>query len=402
MKGRCSLVTSSLVQAIIFILLLDTTIVYGSINKKIEEEKKELESIRRKIDEKRTQRLKTKKREGSILSRIEELDYQLGDKEDLLRGIDYRLSKKDEEIEGLEGETKRLKGDLVAGKKRVRERIRRMYKEGRLVSLKVIFSATDHVDLLKRYHYMEWLRKKDLEVVEGYEATLREFEVKSNRLEQVRNEMWKAKNEVTSLVREIVDHRRQKEGLLTRVRLERSSYDKVISELEEEASELQSLIKELEARKSKEGGSLGFAKEKGILDWPIGGKVISFFGRQKHPRFDTYIYKKGLEIRSFNGDKIRAIYRGTVVYAGLFRGYGQLIILDHGDNYFSLYAHAERLLVTVGKRVKKEQIIGEIGDTGLSNGNDLYFEIRHGANPIDPILWLKNRGQTVLLGEKDE
>ncbi|HLF87298.1 MAG TPA: peptidoglycan DD-metalloendopeptidase family protein [Nitrospiria bacterium] len=402
MKYRCITVYLSLAPAVMFALLLETVVVYGSNNKKIEEEKRELESITRRIDTKRIQKLKTEKKEGSILSRIEELDYQLGDKEKLLRGIDHGLSKKDVEIEVLEGETERLKGDLAAGKKRVRERIRRMYKEGRLVSLKVFFSATDHIDLLKRYHYMEWLRKRDLEVIEGYEATLRDLEVRTNRLGQVRSEMWKAKNEVTGLMREIEGHRRQKEGLLTRVRLERSSYVKVISELEEEAMELQSLIKELEARKSKETASLGFANEKGRLYWPVSGKIVSSFGRQKHSRFDTYIYKKGVEIRSFNGDKIMAVYSGTVVYAGWFRGYGQLIILDHGDNYFSLYAHAERLLVTVGERVKKEQIIGEIGDTGLSNGNDLYFEIRHGANPIDPILWLKNRGQTVLLGEKDE
>ncbi len=402
MKYRCITVYLSLVPAVMFALLLETVVVYGSNNKKIEEEKSELESITRRIDTKRKQKLKTEKKEWSILSRIEELDYQLGDKEKLLRGIDHGLSKKDVEIEALEGETERLKGDLSAGKKRVREIIRRMYKEGRLVSLKVFFSATDHIDLLKRYHYMEWLRKRDLEVIEGYEATLRDLEVRTNRLGQVRSEMWKAKNEVAGLMREIEGHRRQKEGLLTRVRLERSSYVKVISELEEEATELQSLIKELEARKSKETASLGFANEKGRLYWPVSGKIVSSFGRQKHSRFDTYIYKKGIEIRSFNGDKIKAVYSGTVIYAGWFRGYGQLIILDHGDNYFSLYAHAERLLVTVGERVKKEQIIGEIGDTGLSNGNDLYFEIRHGANPIDPILWLKNRGQTVLLGEKDE
>ncbi len=402
MKNKCSVVFSALVQAIMLFLLINNCYAHGSEDKKIEEEKKELKSITRKIDAKRRQRLKTEKVEGSILSKIEELDHQLGDNENLLRGIDRGLSKKDGEIEGLEEETKRLKGDLVSGKKKVRSRIRRMYKEGRLVSLKVIFSATDHVDLLKRYHYMEWLQRRDLEVIEGYEATLTAFAVKTNRLEQARKEMWKAKNEVTGLMREIEGHRRQKEGLLTRVRLERSSYEKVISELEEEAKELQSLIKELEARKSKETASLGFAKQKGRLSWPVSGKITSSFGRQKHAKFDTYIFKKGVEIGSFEGDNIKAVYKGTVVYAGWFRGYGQLIILDHGDNYFSLYAHAERLLVTVGERVKNKQIIGEIGDTGLSNGDDLYFEIRHGTNPIDPILWLKNRGQAVLLGEKDE
>lgn len=402
MKGKYIFTALFLAQIIVLMLAVNSAFVYGSIAKGIEEEKEELESIRRKIEEKRSKRLNAEKMEGSILSRIEDLNYQLDRKEDHLRAIDLRLGEKDKKIERLEAETKKLKTDLNAGKKRVRERLKRMYKEGRLISLKIIFSATDHIDLLKRYYYMKWLHKKDLEIIKGYEEILREFKGKGDQLEQVRSEMWKAKSDVTSLMKDIESNRIQKETLLVRVRLERSSYDKVISELEEEASELQSLIKELEARKSKEGGSLGFVSEKGRLEWPISGKVISNFGRQKHPKFDTYIYKKGLEIRSFHGDKIRAIYNGTVVFAGWFRGYGQMIILDHGDSYFSLYAYVARLQVSVGERVRKEQVIGEIGDKGLSGGNDLYFELRHGANPIDPVLWLKNRGKAVLLGERDE
>lgn len=400
MKGRYILAVSSLIQVIILVLVIN--IAYGSTSKKIEEEKEELESIRHKIEEKRRQRLNVEKREGSILSKIEDMDYKLGKKEAFLHAIDLSLSEKDKDVERLEAETKRLKTDLIIGKKRVSERLKRMYKEGRLISLKIIFSATDHIDLLKRYYYIKWLHKKDLDVIKRYEQVLKELEGKGNQLEQVRSEMWKTKNEVTNLMKDIESNRRQKESLLTKVRLERASYDKTILELEEEASDLQSLIKELEARKTKKGGSLGFVSKKGRLDWPIDGRIISHFGRQKHPRFGTYIYKKGLEIRSFHGDKIRAIYNGTVVFAGWFRGYGQLIILDHGDNYFSLYAYAARLLVSVGDKVKKDQVVGEIGDTGLSDGNDLYFELRHGANPIDPILWLKNRGRGVLLGERDE
>ena len=402
MKGRGTLLALSLMQAVILILAINSPLASGSTNKKIEEEREELESIRNKIEDKRRQRLKTEKKEGSILSKIEYLDYQFGEKEDLLGAIDLRLIEKDKEIGRLEGESKRLKSDLGAGKNRVRERLRRMYKEGRLVSLKVLLSASDHIDLLKRYYYVKRLHKKDLEVIKGHEETLKEIENKGNQLEHVRGEMWRAKDEVTGLLKDIGTNRRQKEGLLTKVRLERSSYDRAISELEEEALELQSLIRELEARKSKKEGSLGFVSEKGRLDWPVNGRITSYFGRQKHPRFDTYIYKKGLEIRSSHGEKIRAVYNGTVVYAGWFRGYGQLIILDHGDNYFSLYAQVARLLVSIGERTRKGDIIGEIGETGLSNGNDLYFEMRHGANPIDPILWLKDTGKAVLLGERDE
>lgn len=392
MKRRGIFVVSSLLEIFVLILVIGVFYVYGSIDKKIEEEKKELESIRRKIEENIKKRKDAEKKEDSILSRIEDLDHQRQSREDFLGVIDRRLHEKDREIERLENEVKGLKADIAVGKKRARERLRRIYKEGRSRSLRVIFSAADYNSLLKRYYYMKWLQKKDLEVIKGYEETLIDFEDKGNQLEQVRSEMWTAKGEVTRVMEEIESNRRQKEGLLTRVRLERSLYDKVISELEEDASSLQSLIKELESRKRRDDRSLGFVSQRGKLDWPIAGEIISYFGRQKHPRFDTYIYKKGLEIRPFHDNKIRAVYRGVVVFSGWFRGYGQLIILDHGDNYFSLYAHVEKVAVSAGDRVREEQIIGEIGDTGLSDGNNLYFEIRHGASPVDPILWLKGKG----------
>ncbi len=101
--------------------------------------------------------------------------------------------------------------------------------------------------------------------------------------------------------------------------------------------------------------------------------------------------KKGWEIKPTEEDYIRAIYDGIVVYADWFKGYGLLMIIDHGEGYYSLYAHASKLMVGVGDKVKQNHVIGEIGETGYSMDRNLYFEIRQGEKAVDPSLWLTRK-----------
>jgi septal ring factor EnvC (AmiA/AmiB activator) len=103
------------------------------------------------------------------------------------------------------------------------------------------------------------------------------------------------------------------------------------------------------------------------------------------------VQRKGIEIRAEEGSAIRAVMAGTVVYADWLKGYGQVLILDHLNGFFSLYAHASKLLVKVGEHVPSGQVIGETGDTGLTGENTLYFELREGADPVDPLVWLAKR-----------
>jgi len=130
---------------------------------------------------------------------------------------------------------------------------------------------------------------------------------------------------------------------------------------------------------------------KGALPWPADGQVVSFFGRQKHPTFNTYVQRKGIEIRTSEGSFIHAVMSGTVVYADWLKGYGLVIILDHGNGFFSLYAHASKILAKVGERVAEGNPIGETGDTGMIGENTLYFELREGTEPVDPLHWLAKR-----------
>jgi septal ring factor EnvC (AmiA/AmiB activator) len=130
---------------------------------------------------------------------------------------------------------------------------------------------------------------------------------------------------------------------------------------------------------------------KGALQWPSSGKVVAFFGHQKHPKFDTFLQRKGIDIKANQGSVIRSAFDGIVAFADWVKGYGLLLIIDHGLGDVSLYAHASSLLVNVGDRVKGGQPVGAVGDTGLTGDSMLYFEVRAGGKPVDPIKWLSAR-----------
>jgi septal ring factor EnvC (AmiA/AmiB activator) len=130
---------------------------------------------------------------------------------------------------------------------------------------------------------------------------------------------------------------------------------------------------------------------RGKIPWPVSGKIISFFGKNKSSQFKMVVDNSGIQINAAQGTPFRAVSGGTVRFADWFKGYGKLVILDHGGGYYSLYAQASELSVSEGQTVAAGQILGTVGDTGSLVGSSLYFEIRKNGVPQDPLHWLKYR-----------
>ena len=370
--------------------------VYGAepLSKQITKEKQDLDRLKGMIEDQRRKNRAALRRENSILDNLEEIDYQRTLKKKELKVINLQLVERDQEIGKLDRDLESLRREIEAKRDRVRERVRVLYQEDRFSSMNALFSATDYYDFLKRYYYLTWVSNKEGELLEGYRLAVAQMEPKEAALRRARGELLGYRAQITRNLADVQGEKRKKDRLLASVRNEKSVYERSIRELEDSTVRLKGLIQELEKKRSTlppREPSGEFGQQRGHLDWPTGGRVVSTFGRQKHPKFDTYVYRKGIEIQGGPGSLIRSIYTGTVVYADWFRGYGLLVILDHGDKYFSLYAHADRLMVSSGDRVSARQVIGEIGDTGLAGENTLYFEVRRGSEALNPMSWLKRR-----------
>ncbi|MES4785408.1 MAG: hypothetical protein C4294_05840, partial [Nitrospiraceae bacterium] len=259
-----------------------------------------------------------------------------------------------------------------------------------------LLAAEDYETLQRRFRYLSAISEREYDLIQSYRHDANRLEEMERQRAEVRREMLIYKQHTDKKLAEIQGLKRQKHAVLARITQEKESYDRMVAELERSAARIDGLLKELEQRRratafQPKKDIRGVQPVKGVLQWPADGEVISFFGRQKHKSFETYIQRKGIEIRTEEGSAIRAVMPGTVVYADWLKGYGQVVILDHLNGFFSLYAHASTLLVKVGERVETGQSIGETGDTGLTGDSTLYFELREGAEPVDPLLWLAKR-----------
>ncbi len=179
------------------------------------------------------------------------------------------------------------------------------------------------------------------------------------------------------------------------------SVRKEINELNKSASELNNLLASFE-RKRKEAAkktttSKGTGPKIGVpphsLPWPIQGKVISQFGKEYRSDLNTWIFRDGIKISGTAGAQVRASAAGSVIYAGPFRSYGNVVIMDHGKGFFTIYGFLKDIRVSVGDKVETQGVVGTVGkDTQSSSGTGqraVYFEIRQGTTAVDPLDWLK-------------
>jgi murein hydrolase activator len=358
-----------------------------------------LKKLNRQIEQAEQQRKKTVRRERSILKQLDALDRQVQLKQRDLSTIEAKIEKKDDEINTLLDQMGPLQAVLLKRKAMVGDRLETIYKEGKIPYLKALMVSEDYGDFLKRTYYLQRVVQKEAELLTGYEQIVRVLEEKNTKLEGLKANLLQDRNALKATLNEIELQKSKKKTLLIRIRGERSTFEQAIEELEEASQRLHVLIQEMNRQKqrvrlpsgklSEQPSPVGILEIRGHLNWPTDGVLISRFGLQRHPKFDTDVFRRGIEIGSYVGGTIRSIYDGKVVFADWFPGYGMVIILDHGENYFGLYAHLAKMMVSVGDFVKKDQAIGEVGSTGISEGDRLYFELRQGDQPVDPLVWLK-------------
>jgi septal ring factor EnvC (AmiA/AmiB activator) len=186
---------------------------------------------------------------------------------------------------------------------------------------------------------------------------------------------------------------KEKNELLKTTLGKKLATEQEIKTLNDNARALQSLINKINMEnRRKQATSAHVALHKiernKSLSWPVDGKVIANFGRNKHPELNTYVISKGIKIATANFSHVKSVDLGVVVFAGEFRSYGKVVIIDHGNSIFSVYGLLHRILVKENQKILKGNFIGDVGS---GKNSCLYFEIRQNNIPDDPILWLEQK-----------
>jgi len=373
-----------------------TVAVADPITDKIEKERKALGQLKDQIEETRKQADEAGKKRESLLQGIQTLDERVVHYRQAHQEISRKLRKKDQEIEVINTQLAGLRVSVRERQDAILARLRVQYMEGRFGYWKTLLASGSYGDFQRRLQYLSAVSERDYALMGTFRADMIRMEQAERLREEARVGMLSYKQSTEKQLAEMKSVKKEKKVYLTKITHQKESYEHALQELERSASRIDSLLRELEQRRRAAAvrpptGVIAPRGVKGALPWPADGSIISFFGRQKHATFNTYVERRGIEIKTVEGSAIHAVMPGSVVYADWLKGYGLVIILDHANGFFSLYAHASKILVTVGAQVGAGQAIGETGDTGMTGENTLYFELRQGAEPLDPLQWLARR-----------
>jgi murein hydrolase activator len=350
----------------------------------------EFKKIQEQIQEQKKKLSETLRRESSVLDEIDSVNVKLTKAEAELRKQRRILKQTEAEIDEVTKEIAQTRKNLDKQKEWLARKLRIMQRYGYAGDMVMILMSTENISQMMRvWKYLENLTRYENNILSSYRANLRALDEKSEKLLVLKTELEKNTAKVKTKENEMAEKKREKEVILSSVRDEKSSRQKMISELREAANRLRDIIRE--SSRKDDYSAKGFGRLKGSLPWPSEGRIAIPYGSQKDPQFDTPVFRNGIHIQTDASADARSIYTGKVIFAEWFKGFGQLVIVNHGSGYHSLYGNLSEIFSHVGDIIKENQVIGKVGTSGILNAPGLYFEIRYNGKPLDPVQWLKRK-----------
>jgi septal ring factor EnvC (AmiA/AmiB activator) len=356
----------------------------GGLKKKIQEEKERIRDIHRK--------------ESSTISQLNDLERNLSQKEKELKVLHQQLKVVTRKVQRANVDLRFLTETITSQETFLAGRLVALYKFGDGDMPQVLFSSRSYEELLSHRRYLALILSQDRQLIEDYAKRESLMGNYWQELKGDQRELQRLKKTTEQKRVEIQKDRSQKERLLNSIRDEKRIHLAALKDLETASEKLQALVdrleREIRAKAKEEIFTLpgrGFGAFRGKLLFPVEGQILSTFGKNENPKFNTFTVQKGIEIRAPLGAEIHAVYSGRVLYSDWFKGYGKILIIDHGGGYYTLLGHASTLLKEVGEEVRRGEVVALVGDTGSLKGPCLYFEIRQRGKPLDPLEWLAHQ-----------
>jgi septal ring factor EnvC (AmiA/AmiB activator) len=340
-----------------------------------------------------------------LRKRLEDVRRQAQSAARQLEEVDLELGIRTNELELAAREETRLNGERIATQTRIdelvpriarqkadlRKRLVALYRLGGLSYLRVLISLESDRNPIEAVSMLSYLVSRDARAVTHFQTSQQQLAQRQIELADRLKQLQQSRLVVEERRRAVEIAYKKQQAVVVRLTSEESRAEHELAVLEEKARRLQRLVDSLsrQGRSDDFGSRLDIRSVQGALEWPVQGKVFERFGRQRNPKFATFTINNGLKIEAVAGTPVRAVFAGTVLFSQWFKGYGNLIILDHGNRVFSLYGNVKASTVAVGDRIATGQPIAGVGESEETSSGHLYFEIRHDNRPEDPQKWLR-------------
>ena len=264
-------------------------------------------------------------------------------------------------------------------------RLRFLQRQQKSHGWAVLLQSQSLNDFLDRRYQLRRVYKTDRKI-------LIDLKSEADRLDRQQNQVEQQKNQIALITQELLAQKSESEAQATyqnqvvdRLKTDRRALEAAEAQLEKDSQGIGLLIQKRVAQERAKNGIVVLGT--GQMSYPSDGEITSGFGWRMHPILGYQRFHSGVDFGADYGSTIRAADRGVVIFAGWYGGYGNAVIIDHGNNITTLYGHTSGLYVSEGQAIERGQPIAAVGSTGLSTGPHLHFEVRQNGEPVDPMAY---------------
>lgn len=358
-------------------------------------------------------------KETSFLDAVDQAEKQVNRKRRQILATETDLGALEEQIQTERSQLEDLEDRLDVNSAYAGRRVRALHQLNSLGTLPVLANAESWMDFLKRKAALSMVIEADRRLLDQLAEDRQRQKALLAKLSQRRSERRELEKKLRRDLADLTASLAERSELLAQIRSEASLQENLIEGLKASAKALDSAITQLtapeiqaaipegaipEGESDPEAVATGalpvqtgrskntrrpFIKLKGLLNFPVNGKIVSSYGHYRDAEFNVLNFRSGVLIRADRGEPIHAVANGTTLFADWFKGYGNMLIIDHGDHYYTVYAHLEALFKVRGDSVDADEVIATVGETATPAGPGLHFEVRHYGKPVDPLVWLR-------------
>ncbi len=356
------------------------------------ERSRQLEALQEEMREVEETLARSRDERDSVIAELQALEQEIGRAARRLHELDASLNANRARIDELEAEREVREAGIEEQRRQLAEQIRGAYVMGRQEYLKLLLNLEDPASVERMLEYFDRVGKARNRRIAGALEALRALADVRRELDSERDMLAGLRRDREAQTEHLKMRRSERRELLARVESVIESDRDRLDRLAAEEQQLQRLIEELREaladlpERAEERAP--FAEQRGRLQWPLRGRVAAAYGSTRGRGGDRW---RGVLLAAERGTPVSAVSHGQVVFSDWLRGLGLLLIIDHGDGYMTLYGYNDSLYRDVGDWVDAGDIIAGAGDTGGAERVGLYFELREGGDPRNPLTWLRDR-----------
>jgi murein hydrolase activator len=366
-------------------------------------QQEELENLRNRIADVQREMDKTSESKTEVADALRESERAISNSNRKLAELAALQRAADKKLGILQGQQAKLNADMAGQQALLGKLLYQQYLGGKHEYLKLLLNNQDPNQVARDLRYYQYIARGRATWLADLRQSLAELDAISLSTRDQRAELASLRKEQTAQKTTLVKEQHARQRMLSKISHQLHQQRREITRLQRDESRLAQLVdkltKMLAEPKSKSlfrndnlpdnrfDGS-PFDQLKGKLTLPVKGEITNRFGT---PRPDSRVKWKGLFLRTSSGQAVKAIAAGRVVFADWLRGFGNLMIIDHGKGYMSLYGNNETLYKQVGDVLRGGDTIATVGNTGGNEDFGLYFELRHESKPLDPMKWMAKK-----------